>query len=65
MVSEPLFSIYWADESDVEELLEELQEVNMKMESRKKTSTRFIDVNYTASPLRIVDSVLRKFLFVL
>lgn len=59
MVSEPLFSMYRADESEAAaEPLESVpQDVSRKQNTRKNTSTRFIDANYTASHLLKADSV--------
>lgn len=48
MVSEPLFSIYCAADSETARDEVELQDVMMKDKSRKKANARFIKLNYIA-----------------
>ena len=47
MVSEPLFSIYFVGDTEVDELLEEPQEVMTKEERRKMMNMCFIRWNYS------------------
>ena len=47
MVSEPLFSIYFAGELEEDELFEEPQEVSIKDKRRRKIKRRFIGWDYS------------------